>query len=143
MNLQDPVSTIMSTHLITVQPDDKMQKVKDIMEDNDIHHVLVCKSNKLVGMISQTDLSHFLKGVSYDSYQDIMNSVRLKNYNAEEVMTEYLECISADDTIQKALEIFGKNKFHAIPIVKDNDEIEGIVTTFDIVNMLLETIPQS
>ena len=140
MNIQAPISSIMSTDLMVVQSDDKVVIVKNIMEANEIHHVLVVNFNKLVGMISQSDILHFLKGMNYNSYQDIMNDVRLKNYTAEEIMTEDLECLQPEDSIEKALELFQKNKFHAIPIVKDDNSLVGIITTFDIINMVLEKV---
>lgn len=138
MNLKDPISSYMTTDLMVVESDDKVLVVKNIMEDHNLHHVPVVRFNKLVGLISKSDLLYFLKGMSPDSYEGILNEVRVKNYIAEEIMTENLECLSPDDTIQKALELFQKNKFHAIPIVDDEDSLLGILTTFDIVNILLQ-----
>jgi CBS domain-containing protein len=138
MNIQAPVSSIMSTDLMVVQSDDKVVIVRDIMEINEIHHVPVVNFNKIVGLISKSDLLHFLKGMNYNSYQDLMNDVRLKNYIAEEIMTEDLECLQPEDSIEKAIELFQKNRFHAIPIVKDDNSLVGILTTFDIINMIVE-----
>lgn len=138
MNLQAPVSSIMSTDLMVVANDDKVLVVKNIMEDHNLHHVPVVNFNKLVGLISKSDLLYFLKGMSPGSYEGIMNEVRVKNYIAEEIMTENLECLSPSDNIQKALELFQKNKFHAIPVVDEEDSILGILTSFDIVNVLLQ-----
>jgi len=138
MNIQAPISTIMSSVLVMVNKDERLQKVKDVMDQNNVHHIPVVREDKLVGMISKTDLLHFLKGMSADLYQEHMNEVRLKNYLAEEIMTEDLECLKSNDTIQTALEYFKKNQYHAIPIVKEDDTIVGIVTTFDIVSMMLE-----
>lgn len=140
MNIQAPVSSIMSTDLMVVQSDDKVVIVRDIMEINEIHHVPVVNFNKIVGLISKSDLLHFLKGMNYNSYQDLMNDVRLKNYIAEEIMTEDLECLQPEDSIEKAIELFQKNRFHAIPIVKDDHSLVGILTTFDIINMMVEKV---
>lgn len=138
MNLSNPISTIMTTDLVMVEPDDKVKVVKDIMEANGIHHVPVVKYGKLVGMVSKTDLFYFLKGMSYDSYEEVLNNVRLKNYTAEEIMTESLDCLLPHESIEKALELFQRNRYHAIPIIKDNDDIVGILTTFDIVSLVLK-----
>ena len=140
MNIQAPIATIMSTDLMMVQSDDKVVIVRDIMEANGIHHVPVVNFNKLVGLISKSDLLHFLKGMNYNSYQDLMNDVRLKNYIAAEIMTEDLECLQPEDSIEKAIELFQKNRFHAIPIVKGDNELIGILTTFDIINMIVEKV---
>ena len=140
MNIKAPVSTIMTTDLMMVKTDDKVVVVRDIMEANGIHHVPVVNFNKLVGLISKSDLLHFLKGMNYNSYQDLMNDVRLKNYTAEEIMTEDLECLQPEDSIEKAIELFQKNRFHSIPIVKENNALVGILTTFDILNMIVEKV---
>ena len=57
-----------------------------------------------------------------------------------EIMTQELDCLQADDKIITALELFQKNKYHAIPIVKEDDEIVGILTTFDIINLIMEEV---
>jgi CBS domain-containing protein len=140
MNIQAPVSSIMSTDLMVVQSDHKVVIVRDIMEINEIHYVPVVNFNKIVGLISKSDLLHFLKGMNYNFYQDLMNDVRLKNYIAEEIMTEDLECLQPEDSIEKAIELFQKKRFHAIPIVKDDNSLVGILTTFDIINMMVEKV---
>ncbi|HQU60501.1 MAG TPA: CBS domain-containing protein, partial [Saprospiraceae bacterium] len=38
--------------------------------------------------------------------------------------------------INVALEIFMENRFHAVPVVEENGELVGIVTTFDIIKAL-------
>ena len=49
--------------------------------------------------------------------------------------------LSKPDFIRTALEVFLVNRFHAIPVV-DNDELVGIVTTFDIIKAIeSEPIP--
>ncbi|MFK7773688.1 MAG: HPP family protein [Saprospiraceae bacterium] len=140
MNIQAPISSIMSTDLMVVQSEDKVVIVKDIMEVNGIHHVPVVNFNKLVGMISKSDLLHFLKGMNYNSYQDLMNDVRLKNYTAGEIMTGDLECLEPKDTIEKAIILFQKNRFHSIPIIEKDNSLVGILTTFDIINMIVEKV---
>ena len=140
MNIQAPISTIMTTDLMMVQSDDKVVIVKDIMEANGIHHVPVVDFNKLVGMISKSDLLHFLKGMNYNGYQDLMNDVRLKNYSAKEIMTEDLECLQPEDSIEKAINLFQKNRFHSIPVVKEDSSLVGILTTFDIINLITEKV---
>ncbi|MCB0644425.1 MAG: CBS domain-containing protein, partial [Phaeodactylibacter sp.] len=55
MNLNAPVSTIMTTNLITVNPEDPIQKVNEIFEKNNIHHIPVVRYKDIVGIISKTD----------------------------------------------------------------------------------------
>jgi acetoin utilization protein AcuB len=50
-------------------------------------------------------------------------------------MTKGLAKLDPEDRINVALEIFLVNRFHAIPVVK-NEELVGIVTTYDIIKTL-------
>lgn len=135
MNLLAPVSTLMTTKLITVHPTDKLTVVKDLFDKNKIHHLPVVKYKEIVGMVSKTDLLSFLKGFESDSYDNYMNDVRLKNYTAEDIMTRGLAKLEPSDRINVALEVFKENLFHALPVVEDG-ELVGILTTFDIIRAL-------
>jgi acetoin utilization protein AcuB len=135
MNLYAPVSSLMTTKLITVHPSDKLAVVKELFDKNKIHHLPVVKYKEIVGMISKSDLLSFLKGFQNDSYDDYMNNVRLKNYTAEDIMTKGLAKLEPNDRVNVALEVFKENLFHALPVV-DNGELVGIITTLDIIRAL-------
>lgn len=136
MDILAPVSTIMTKKLLTVNPKDKLSVVKEIFDAHKIHHLPVVRYKSIVGMVSKSDLLYFIKGASYESgYDDMLNEARLNNYTAEEIMTSGLAKVSSKDRIGVAIEVFKENLFHAIPVV-DNDELVGILTTYDIISSL-------
>ncbi len=135
MNILAPVSTIMSTNLITVSPTDKLVEVKKIFDEHKIHHIPVVRYKKIVGIISKFDMIALLKGKASDRYDEMVNTTRLKSYAVEDIMTSGLAKLEPTDRIAVALEVFKVNLFHAIPVV-ENDELIGIVTTYDIINEL-------
>ena len=55
MNVLAPVKSLMTTNLITVNPDDKLIKIKEIFEKNKIHHIPVVSYKQIVGLVSKTD----------------------------------------------------------------------------------------
>ena len=132
MDVRAPISTIMTTDLLTVGPTDKLREANAIFEKHRLHHILVTIEDKVVGMLSLTDLLYFLKGKSDDSYEEVLNEVRLKNYTVEEIMTTGLAQLSPGDPISAALNIFKENLFHALPVI-DDDKLVGIVSTQDII----------
>jgi acetoin utilization protein AcuB len=73
-----------------------------------------------------------LKVKTNDSYEEMLNEVRLKNYTVEEIMTTGLATLGPDDLIQTALNIFKENLFHALPIVKDG-KLVGLLSAQDII----------
>lgn len=59
MNAYAPISTIMETDLVTVNPEETLLAVKKIFEQHSFHHLPVVRFKKIVGIISKTDFQHF------------------------------------------------------------------------------------
>lgn len=137
MNFTAPVSKLMTRKLITVSPLDRMSAVKEIFDNHHVHHVLAVRHTKLVGLISKTDYVQFLKAANAFASDTLAESARLNSYKVEDVMTKGLATLESTDRINVALQIFAENRFHAIPIV-DNEEVVGILTTYDIIKALLD-----
>ena len=138
MNIEAPISTLMTEKLITVAPLASLSEVKRLFEAKGIHHLPVVRYKSVVGIISQTDLNHFISLTAKERGDHFMEAAKLRAWTVEEVMTKDLETVSPDQPIRSALELFAKNKFHAVPVVKD-EELVGIVTTYDIIHTLLES----
>ena len=141
MNVTITIANLMTKQLRTVEADDKLELVKKLMDEYSIHHIPVCDGDRIIGLISQTDLYFFLKGIKSNSYQNMLNDMRLRNYVAKEIMTTQLTTLKPDDTVMQALEIFRDNNFKAIPIV-ENERLVGILSTYDIINKVLETFKE-
>ena len=138
MNILAPISSIMTKNLITVNEDDSLEKVKAIFDENNIHHIPVVSFKEIVGIISKSDFLHFLHGFSQSEADEYLERVRLDSWKASEIMTKGLAKVDCKEMIRNVLEVIKINSFHALPIV-DNDELVGIVTTFDIIKMVLDT----
>ncbi|MCB0553673.1 MAG: CBS domain-containing protein [Phaeodactylibacter sp.] len=136
MNVLAPVKTLMTTNLITVAPEDKLTVVKEIFEKNKIHHIPVVHGKDMVGLISKTDFVYFMRGFNRSEEDKFVNEARLRAYKAEDIMTKGLAKLNPNARINVALEIFMENRFHAVPVVEENGELVGIVTTFDIIKAL-------
>ena len=134
MNTMTPLSKIMTTDLITITADTKLAKVKEIFDSKRIHHLPVVEFQRLIGIISKTDLLHYIKGVVGQRQDDVeLNHNLLENYYAKDIMTTGIAKLESKDRIATAIMVFQENLFHAIPIV-DNNLLVGIVTTYDIIN---------
>lgn len=57
---EQPVSSIMSTDLITIKPDATIAKMAKIMYEKKIHRLLVQEYDKLVGIVTTFDLLKLL-----------------------------------------------------------------------------------
>lgn len=139
MNAYAPISTIMVTDLVTVNPEESLSHVKKIFEQHTFHHLPVVRFRKIVGIISKTDFEHFTGGLNHSN--DSETQQLLETAKAEDIMTKGIGKLEPDDRINVALEIFSKNWFHALPVVK-NDELVGIVTTQDVIKAVMNEKPR-
>ncbi len=62
LDLSTPVSEVMSRDLVTVDPSTSLHDAARIMADRWIRHLPVLDGDKLVGVVSQRDLSGLLAG---------------------------------------------------------------------------------
>lgn len=137
MNIDRPVSTIMTEHLQMVQPHESLARVKELLDTYNIHHMPVVDEKMVVGMLSKSDLNHFILSNAHERGEAVLEAAKLRAWTAGEVMTKNVVSISPKESIRRALEIFRNNRFHALPVIADN-ELVGIVTTFDILDVLLD-----
>ena len=119
--MNEPISTIMTKDVVTVRPEDSMAVVKDILFTKHLHHLPVLKGKKLVGIITSFDLVKL--GKPEDEYSGI---------KVEEVMTTRVATMGPNDKIGAAAQVFLENLFHGLPIVDENYNLVGIITTHDI-----------
>ncbi|MFK8102018.1 MAG: HPP family protein [Saprospiraceae bacterium] len=137
MNLLAPVSSIMTADLITVSPTDKLAALKKIFDTHRIHHLPVVDNFQLVGMVSKSDMLFFVRGMTNNNFEKVLNQTSLATFEAKDIMTKGIAVLEPEDRIGVALEIFKENLFHAIPIVKGGTLL-GIVTTYDIIKNVAE-----
>lgn len=127
MNTETTLKKINTSKIVYVSPIDSILKIEEIFENMPIHHILVMENEKLVGIISKTDLLQM--------YRESVANGKLPNRSlikAEEIMTTNLITLDVDDTIGLAADIFLSNKMHSIPLY-DGDKLAGIITNHDII----------
>jgi len=129
----------MTTELITVSPNETIEKIKTIFDTYNIHHLPVLEDHRLVGIISKADLLFFrqVEPENFTIYDRALEATRLKRYIAKDIMTRRMVKIEEDEPIRTAIALFKLNRFHALPVIKNN-RLAGIVSTFDIIKTLDE-----
>ena len=119
--MNEPISSIMTTKVVTVRPDDTLEAVKDILFFKKVHHIPVVEGHRLAGIITFYDL------VKLGRCQEEYRQIKVK-----EVMTEKVATLEPEEKIGAAAQIFLENLFHGIPIVNEDQDLVGIVTSLDV-----------
>lgn len=131
------VKDLMTTEVITVKQLDLMIKVKEIFDANSFHHVpVVDDENKLIGIISKLDFNKMLTTFSVfkNSKAEVANRKFMMSLLAKDVMTKQVAKLHPEDALSVAVGIFRENLFHALPIVNDDNQIIGMLSTYDLLN---------
>ena len=133
MNNLTPVSSIMKPFkdIITVSPDDTLATIHEILQENRFHHIPVINKHKLVGIISKTD--YLQANINISASGVVPDLEALAATKVKDYMTTKLVKINANERVDVAALLFKENLFHCIPITNENDELEGIITPFDII----------
>lgn len=142
MDFKAPIAEFMSRKPVTVSLKHRMISVKEIFNNQNIHHVLVMDQANLVGIISKEDYNKLAQDPSSSPYSKLIEEARMYNYSVEECMHRELVVLSSAERVGVALELFSKNLFNAIPIV-DGGELVGLLTTHDIIKSLVNDYHKS
>ncbi len=119
--MNEKISTIMITDVITVGPEDNLEQAKQLLEEHEVEHLPVVDDNKLVGIISYYDL--------WELNKDFKEYSKIK---VKEIMTRKVVHLEPNDKIGTATEVLLHHLFQAIPITDADKNLLGIVTNLDI-----------
>lgn len=111
----------MTKEVYTVGPEDSLEKVKEILFEKHFHHIPVVDGKKLVGIVTTWDLIKTNK--KFEEYGGM---------KVKELMTTNVASLRPQELIGAAAMVFLKNLFHGIPIVDDDGNLQGILTTHDV-----------
>jgi CBS domain-containing membrane protein len=138
MNVDVPVAEVMTPHPRAVQLTDKISDVRAALADGRWHHLPVLEGRNLVGMISITDLLEF-GFAPRDSHVDVDGYLD-QNFTIKQVMQASPVTIPSNSTVRDAASALSTGNRHSVPVVKDNGELVGIVTSTDIVSFVMSEL---
>ena len=72
------ISEVMSTPLITVSPDETIWEAAEIMKKNKIHKILVQQNNKIIGILTATDIVKICSLGSDSSLREVCDQILLR-----------------------------------------------------------------
>lgn len=136
MKKRTPISSIMTKNVVTVDLTDDLRKVSQLMHEKNIRHIPVLSHNKLVGIVSKTDIMRLSFGNLFEGQEQADEAI-FDMLKLEQVMVSKPKTVAANDTIKEVASFLTQAEFHALPVV-DGDHLEGIVTTTDVIKYLVE-----
>ena len=128
-----PIDRIMTPDPTSVGPGDSATRARHIFETSAIHHLPVVDNGKLVGMVSSADL---LKLYMLDE-----QAMLAAHATISQIMELRPKALKATAKLRDAAEKLVAGGFHALPVVDANNGLVGIVTSSDLIEALLKSLP--
>ena len=133
------VGRIMHTHLVTVPPDTTLVKAKEIIAEKRINHLLVVdQKGDLIGLISDRDVKRSWASPATTLSIHELNYL-LTQLTVDMIMTRKIITIPPGTTVERAALIMQENRISALPVI-DDKKLVGIITTTDVMEVLLRAI---
>ena len=116
------VNEIMSTDVQIIAPGATLQAAAQMMLDLDVGALPVCEGTKLLGMVTDRDIT--VRGVA----AGLSPATAL----VSEVMTESLEFCTEDQDTEDVMRTMGYAQVRRLPVVNMDNELIGIVSLADL-----------
>lgn len=126
----------MTKDVLTIDINDSLQSANKLFRKHPIRHLPVLSENKLIGILSQTDILRISFGNAFSDEQENGDEAIFEMLSINQVMKHSPVTTHPDSSINEAGELFTRREFHALPVVKD-DKLVGIITTTDIIKYFL------
>lgn len=123
------VKEVMSAKPITASPSSRIPKVARVMLENKITAVPVVSDERLVGILTNSDMMRFIISECTSSKQKA---------SVENVMTDEVVTIQEDTSLLEAHRLMGTMRIRSLPVFQD-DQLVGLVTR---TNLMSSDLPR-
>ena len=116
------ISEIMTRNVQVVRPDDSLQRAAQCMKDLDVGAVPVCDGRRLLGMITDRDITVRATALGLSPVTTTVT----------EVMSKDLCWCTEDESATEVLDGMGEHQIRRLPVVNARKELVGIVSLGDL-----------
>jgi CBS domain-containing protein len=134
-----PLSRVMTRPLVTVAPDASLDTARALMEQRRVHHLLVIEGDRMVGILSSADLLKVAL-LQPEAREREPASGQSFDIRVRDLMESHVAVLRHNASLKDAARALTLGGFHALPILAVDDAPVGIVTSTDLVGLLIDQI---
>jgi CBS domain-containing protein len=150
------VKDAMNIDVITCKPDDPVSTLVDLFKNNHISGMPVVENEKVVGIVSETDLLKLFKTpeisvdmllpspfeiiemplrsvIRFEEFKKALEDIRMKP--VRDIMKKKIYSISPDSTLEDASNMMVRYRVNRLPVI-ENGKLVGILVRSDIIRCL-------
>ena len=131
------VKNYMTDEVVTIDEDTTLLECHRLMGTKRIRSLPVMNGNKLVGLVTRTDLmSSDPSRLASKNNQEI--SLKILTQSVNKVMTKEVLTISPETELTSAAQLMLDHKIHALVVLDDEKKLVGILTESDLFLMVVQ-----
>jgi CBS domain-containing protein/anti-sigma regulatory factor (Ser/Thr protein kinase) len=124
------VESVMAPNVIAIDPSSSMGQVKDLMRDKHISGAPVVRGKQVIGIVTIRDVIRSMEEGKLD-------------FLVTDLMTTDVRTVSKDSIVTDVVKNLGQQGFSRLPVVDQNGDLVGIVTTGTLIRSLLKQMDKS
>jgi CBS domain-containing protein len=148
---------VMTTPVITVTVDTPLKRAAEILDENSFSGVPVVEEDKLVGVLSETDILRYTQQIIgqplrdphrvFAKSQEVLHIdithrgveviELVANTTVETLMTVDLYTVREEATLADVVGLMHEHNINRVPVVGENKLLLGIVTRADVISALV------
>lgn len=125
------LDSIMTRNVVTVGPDESLERVRELFAANAFHQLLVTERGRLVGIITRCDLLKNLSPFIGKICERPQDTFLLKR-RAHQIMSCRFATASPRIPARKAAAMMLDGGLHCLPVIDELGRVIGIVTGQDL-----------
>jgi CBS domain-containing protein len=137
MSTPETVADVMTREVVVLREEDNLAEVAADMDHFRFRHLPVVDGRTLVGIISQRDLLRFTVSLLERPPVAADKDRHLKEQTfVAKVMTREPETVLPETPLKVAASKLVKGRFNCLPVVNAQNELVGIITNHDLLEVL-------
>jgi len=135
MKKNERIEKVLTRDVVTAHVGQKLSDVRKLLATSGFHHMPVVSGQKLIGLISASDiLGISVEGLGSDERS--MDAYLDHQFSIEGLMKTDLRTLPIKSSIADAAVMLSDGSIHAVPVVDDEGDLVGLVTSTDLVRFL-------
>lgn len=116
------VQDVMTRHAEATRPNATLQEVAARMQELDVGSLPVCDDGRLVGMVTDRDITVRSVSQGHDPQSDLV----------ADVMTPGITWCFEDQSVQEAAQLMSEHQIRRLPVLSRDKKLVGIVSLGDL-----------
>ena len=123
---------VMTSHVISVQMDESVWKVRDLFEQHGFHHLIVLDGEEVKGVVADRDLLKNLSPFIGNPHMERPQDERLLSRKVHQIMARNPVTVRTNTPVDEAAQVMLANRVSCLPVLSREGHLLGIVTWRDL-----------